>query len=1207
MVDRRNAPSGTPVLGASTRDNAVRVATRSPRNPGITPPPQGWRWPNPTPYPQVMRANPPDTEAHGGSRDFRATPTPDRAGALPAAGASPACGGPGLAVWRAMVTARWIDRVEMELVHRGEAFFHVGGAGHEASAALACHLDAEDWLHLHYRDKALMLARGMTPLDFFHGLVCTRDSHSAGRQMSAHLSAPRLRVLSMVAPVGNNALHAVGVAHEIRSKRHARPQGGHALVVCAMGDGTTQQGEVLEAISEAARESLPVLFLVEDNGLAISTHTAGRTFYSHGDTAPDAFMGIPIHRLDGTDPSGCIEAFGTIVARMRTEGRPALVVLRVQRLTHHTNADDERVYRPEEEMAAARKDADPIVRLSLKLLAEGMSQAELDALGRHVETEVRAAADTALACPNPDPNHDAREPWKGPATHEAPGAPLAGPVTMLAAMRNVLHDALAGDPSVSLLGQDIEDPKGDVFGLTRGLSREFPGRVVNSALSESLIVGQSIGRALAGGRPVACIQFADFLPLCFNQVASELGSIWWRTDGGWRAPVLILAPCGGYRPGLGPFHAQTFESTFAHVPGLDVLMPSNALDAAGMLRAALEGGRPTLFLYPKVLLNDASVAAHADLSMVRIPPGRARVVREGAHVTLVAWGATVPLCDRAATELAPAGVRAEVIDLRSISPWDDQAVLASVRKTRRLVVVHEDNRTCGFGAEVAATVAERAGVPVAVRRITRPDTYVPCNYANQLAVLPSAGRIIEAAAQLCGLEFSEEPANEDVPGAEHILEAAGTSPADQNVTVVAWKVREGAAVKAGDLLAECEADKATFDLRAPVSGVIRGLVPADERVTIGTPIARIQTPAGNHARVRRIPVEGRRRITGAVKVTDGVTPSMTTAPVESHGRKAWVGLRGLSFVTGSREVTNEDLLARFPGRTTDDIVQRTGIVRRNWCEPGETVLDLAERAARKALASAGIGIRDLCGIIVSTSTPLEVSPSLACRLQHALAGGEAQDDVAAYDVLAACSGWLYALQQAHDACVARPGTRYLVVTAEAMSRFLDPADFDTAIVFGDAATAVVVEGGPAAANAPLRLHRPLLSARGEDGSILNIGRIRDGHCAPVAMHGVKVFPLAVRQMNTMLRAACIDAGTTIEDLAWIVPHQANGRIISAAQQRSGVPADRVVSNVARHGNTSSSSIPIAMAEMLAEGRSGRVGMAAFGGGFTFAAAVAEMG
>lgn len=1157
-----------------------------------------------------MRALPPGTEGFPSPPAPGSTALRDTLPTMPSVSRHDPCQHV-LGLWRAMVTARWLDRVEMELIHRGEAFFHVGGAGHESSAALAAHLLPQDWLHLHYRDKALMLARGMTPLDFLHGLVCTRESHSAGRQMSAHLSAPALHVLSMVGPVGNNALQAVGVAHEVRQRTvPGDAPDGRPVVVCAMGDGTTQQGEVLEALSEAARARLPVLFLVEDNGLAISTHTQGRTFYDTGDDIPpDAFMGIPIHRIDGTDPIACMDAMGAVVRRMRADGKPAIVVLKVQRLTHHTNADDERVYRAEEEIASARQSADPILRLSSWLVERGVTRPHLEDLGRRIEQEVREAAAIALASPNPEANHDAREPWKGCGLNEAQGPATGEPITLLGAMRSVLHDALRSDARVSLLGQDIEDPKGDVFGLTRGLSRAFPGRVVNSALSESLIVGVSVGRALAGGRPVALIQFADFLPLCFNQVASELGSMSWRTNGGWRAPVVVMAPCGGYRPGLGPFHAQTLESTFAHVPGLDVVMPSNAHDAAGLLRAVLEGGRPTLFLYPKVLLNDAAVASSQALDDVRIPPGVARRVREGSDLTLVGWGATVPLCERAAAELADAGVQAEVLDLRSISPWDEAAVLESVCKTRRLIVVHEDNRTCGFGAEVAATVAEKAGVAVEVRRLTRPDTYVPCNYANQLEVLPSVGGIVRAAAEWLGLAVEDEPLADEAPGSIHVLEAAGTSPADQNVTVVAWKVKEGAAVQAGDLLAECEADKATFDLRAPVAGTIHGLLPEDERVTIGTPIARIQTRPEGGARVRRIPVEPRRRITGVRRVADPFPQRarvVDSAPA-SASVGAVVGLRGLSFVTGSRLVTNDELVARFPGRTSADVVQRTGIEARHWCAPGETVLGLAERAARKAMEQCGLGLRDLSGIIVSTSTPLEFSPSLACRLQHVLAGDGPPCDMAAHDVLAACSGWLYALQQAHDACRARPGSRFLVVTAEAMSAFLNLDDFDTAIVFGDAATAVVVEGGPSAATAPLRLHRPLLSARGEDGSILSVGRIRDGACSPVSMHGVKVFPLAVRQMNAMLREACADAGTTLQDLDWIVPHQANGRIINAAQQRSGVPPERVVNNVARHGNTSSSSIPIALAEMLTEGRTGRVGMAAFGGGFTFGAAVAEMG
>jgi 2-oxoisovalerate dehydrogenase E1 component len=1111
-----------------------------------------------------------------------------------------------LALWRTMVTSRWVDRVEMELVNRGEAFFHVGGAGHEATAALAAHLVPQDWLHLHYRDKALMLARGIPPAEFFHSLLCTAQSHSSGRQMSAHLSAPRLHVLSLVGPVGNNALQAVGVAQEIG--RNATDPAGSPLVVCAMGDGTTQQGEVLEAISEAVRSRAPVLFLVEDNGLAISTQTRGQTFFQSGDERRTEFLGIPIDHLDGREALECDLAFGSIVARMRQRPGPAIVVLRVERLTHHTNADDERVYRPDAEIQRLRQTADPLRRLGLRLVEAGVSEGELARIEKVIEVEVRSAADAALAAPNPSANFDARMPWTGPASRPAPaGSGNSEPVTMLAAMRSVLREALQEDVRVTLFGEDIEDPKGDVFGLTRGLSHEFAGRVRNSALSESLIVGASIGRALAGGRPVAFIQFADFLPLCFNQVASELGSMWWRSAGGWPCPVMILAPCGGYRPGLGPFHAQTMEATFAHIPGLDVLMPSTAEDAAGLLRGALAGGRPTLLLYPKVLLNDASVGSRGDLSQVCVIPGEARKLTEGGEVTLVGWGATVPLCRRAAELLAAVGVGVEVLDLRSISPWDQAAVLASVRKTRRLVVVHEDNLNCGFGAEVAATIAEHAGVPVAIRRIARSDTYVPCNYHNQLEVLPSVRRVVETIAAFCGVDVTVEAPPAATRGGEFILEAVGSSPADQNVTVIRWNVREGNTVQAGDLLAECEADKATFDLRAPVGGVISGLLAVDERVTVGTPIARIARDAATGATVRRVPSEPRLSLRRASPAIRSRASASRDAMADAATGSPMVGLTGLSFVTGSRCVSNDELIARFPGRTSADIVQRTGIESRFYCAADETVLDLAVKASRAALLQAGLALTDIDSILVSTSTPLAISPSLACRLHHALSQGGPTKDLPAHDLLAACSGWLYALQSAFDTCRLRPDSRILVVTAEAMSRFLNPDDFDTAIVFGDAATAVIVQGGDSVAASPIRLHRPLLSARGEDGSILNVGRMTGTACAPVEMHGVRVFPLAVRQMNVMLADACAEAGIGMPELDWIVPHQANGRIIAAAQQRSGMPAERVVNNVTRYGNTSSSSIPIALAEMLADGRHGRVGLAAFGGGFTFGAAVADIG
>lgn len=1125
-----------------------------------------------------------------------------------------------IALYRCLVASRWVDRVEMELVNRGEAFFHVGAAGHEASAVLSRHLLPIDWLHLHYRDKALMLARGLEPEQFFHSVLCTAGSHSAGRQMSAHLSAPHLNLLSLVGPVGNNALQAVGVATEVNARW--LPGDERPIVVCSMGDGTSQQGEVLEAIAEAVRSRLPVLFCVEDNGLGISTKTRGNTFYHHPSGDAAEFYGLPIHRVDGRDVVKCDEVFGGIVKSIRLTSQPAILVLQVARLTHHTNADDERVYRTEQELMVAREGADPLQNLRRYLMEMGVSESRLDELGRVVELEVRAAAETALASPNPTPNLDARAPvvisgGKGRGVgegNEARAESSGAPVSMLEALRAVLRRHLAEDGRVSVFGQDIEDPKGDVFGLTRGLSTSFPGRVKNSPLTESTIVGVSLGRALAGGRPVACIQFADFIPLAFNQIATELGSMFWRTDGGWRCPVIVLAPCGGYRPGLGPFHAQTFESLLAHVPGIDVMMPSTAEDAAALLNAAFanqEAGRPTVFLYPKVCLNDPLLATHVGRLNEVIQPGRARLATVGGDLTLVSWGATVPLCLTAAARLEEVGVGCELVDLRSIAPWDADAVCSSVRKTGRLIVVHEDNLTCGFASEVLATVAERTERPVKCRRVTRPDTYVPCNYVNQLEVLPSLKRILSAACELCDLEFewveSKAPA-----GGEFLLEAVGSSPADQNVTVLEWKCQAGDVVVAGQMLAECEADKATFELRSPVSGRIQHLHPVDDKVPVGHVLARIETGGRAVAQHRRVPTEGKAvmsRKSALRTATGAIGFGMAGFPIGvSPVRSRVLAISSVAGVPAGRVLTNDELVRRFPGRTSHDIVQRTGIESRPVLAEGETVLTLATKAARTALRESGLNLSDLDAIFVSTSSPLSLSPSMACLLHHELSRLGPTKDLPASDILAACTGYLYALQSAFDFCQSQPDANVLVVTAEAMTQYTDPNDFDTAIVFADAATATVVHGGQSvyAKKAKAFVHRPVLSARGEDGTILHHGRRGNPN---VNMDGLKVFPLAVRQMMSLLEKACAESRISVGDLDVIVPHQANGRILEAVASRLAIAPGRLINRVRHSGNTSSSTIPMVLADLLSGGalKKGRAGLCAFGGGFTFGAAVLELG
>ena len=1115
-----------------------------------------------------------------------------------------------LALYRSMLTARWVDRVEMELVNRGEAFFHVGGAGHEASAVLNHFLTPDDWLHLHYRDKALMLARGISPEQFFHSLICTAQSHSAGRQMSAHLSAPELKILSLVGPVGNNALQAVGVAHELRS----RPSAGNSsppppLVVCAVGDGTSQQGEFLEAVAEAVRAQLPVLFWIEDNRLAISTATAGRTLYDLPSGPAGEFYGLPVHRLEGRDALACQVQLEPVIRGLRAGKGPALVVFEVDRLTHHTNADDERVYRSEVELKRARGTSDPVQLLEKQLRDAGVAGAVLEALKVEVERTVRGAADRALAAPNPEPNLQARPPLPtGLATVPEYRGVSEGPRhTMLEALRETLRHRLTEDPRVSLYGQDLEDPKGDVFGLTRGLSTAFPGRVANSPLSESTIAGVGIGRALAGGRPVSCLQFADFLPIAFNQIASELGSLWWRTAGGWSAPVILMAPCGGYRPGLGPFHAQTFESLLAHVPGVDVVMPSTAGDAAGLLNAAFRTGRPTIFLYPKVCLNDPALGTSRDVADQWVLPGQARFVARGDTLTLVTWGGTVPLCQRVVTALQGAGATVDFIDLRSLSPWDADAVCASVTRTGRLLVVHEDNLTCGFGAEILATVCERVTTPVRARRVTRPDTYVPCNYVNQLEVLPSFRRILTAAGELCGVEVTW-PEEVAADASVYVLEAVGSSPADQSVAVVEWKVAEGSKIEAGDLIADCEADKATFELRAPVGGVIRGLWAPDEKVAVGTPLAKITTNRAAPVLPKRVPVEPKPVLKPAralVRASARSAPQ-TVPSIRAQGGRAVVGISTITTAPAGRVVTNEELVKRFAGRSSHDILQRTGIESRRLLAPGESVLSLAAKAARAALKGTGLTLADLDAIFVSTSSPLSISPSLACLLHHELSQDGPTRDVPASDILAACTGYLYALQAAFDFCRSEPAANILVVTAEAMSTFTNWDDFDTAVVFADAATATLVHGPESSRFASGRawLHRPVLSARGEDGTILHHGRRGDPN---VNMDGLKVFPMAVRQLIALLKQACAESELLVEGLDYIIPHQANGRILDAVDQRLKLPKGRLLNRVKHSGNTSSSTIPLVLADLLSETPkpSGTAGLCAFGGGFTFGAAVPE--
>ncbi|MFZ9035267.1 MAG: beta-ketoacyl-ACP synthase 3 [Francisellaceae bacterium] len=1093
--------------------------------------------------------------------------------------------------YRNMVQARRLDQLEHEMVNSGKANFLASSAGHEGAAILAEFLKTSDWLHCHYRDKPLMHARGMKLEEFLYSSLCKAEGASNGRQMVIGVSERALNIVSIVTPVGNHALQSCGIAYSIKE------QDDRPVVLCTMGDGTTQQGEVLEALAEATRSQLPILFVIEDNGLAISTKTQGKTFFSLPDgSRPDTFYGIPITRIDGTRPLEAYDTIEQIIHDIRDTRAPHILIMDVDRMHSHSNADDQKLYRSQVDLENI-SNHDPVMLSRQYLLKHGIDQTIIDAIDDEAQQAVDHAKELAFKGSEPEATFGAERPLP---QHLMPhGYEYRGDFTqqtrfgMGAAMREVFRHRLFSDEHVILMGEDIEDDKGDVFGVTKGLSTQFPGRVINSPLSEATIVGACAGMALTGKRPVAFIQFADFMPPAYNQIFTELATMYWRSNGDWETPVIIFAACGAYRPGLGPFHAQTNEGLFAHIPGLDVYMPSNAADAAGMLNAAFESGRPSIFLYPKKMLNNAATedTTSTDVDRQIVPVGKARIVKPGDDITFVAWGNTVSLCQEVSETLESVGVDSEIIDLRTIKPYDLATILASAEKTGYLIVVHEDNMTCGVGGDIIAAVVEKAKRSVKVRRITRSDTYVPCNFNNQLEILPSYERILEAAAQLLDLSLDWEIIENNDLGSFNV-EVIGASPSDESVLITDLHVAVGDEIKVGNKLVDLEASKSAGEILSPVNGVIEAIyVEESQLATVGDPLLKVRLPQGAQSQqktkkrpvlVRKIAEEVKRR-----HQQQGIYPVGLSTPV---------------FQTGSRFVSNTELIVNFPDHSSDDIVTRTGIEGRYWLSADENILDVAASAAQQALEKQNLTLADIDLVICSTSTPDKyLSPSMACLVLERLYRVFGKQAVTAYDINAACSGYIYALQNARDFLQTRPGKRALIITAEYVSKHVDTTDFETAFLFGDAATATIVSGNDHLQDAKAVIDEIALTAIAENGDILNIPT---GDNEWTFMQGKKLFTFAVKTMSMIMHKCCQQNGVALNSVDLVIPHQANQRISNAVEKRLNMTPGTLYSNIARYGNTSSCTIPIALSETLETQKSeNRVALCAFGAGFTAAAAL----
>jgi 2-oxoisovalerate dehydrogenase E1 component len=1090
-----------------------------------------------------------------------------------------------------MIASRYTDQLQSAAAQRGEVFFYIPSSGHEASAALAPHLIDTDWLHLHYRDRALAYARGVTCETVFYGLFSKEESNSGGRRMPAFPSDPSLNIMSTPTLVGSNVLQAVGVASTIKEDE------SNPFVLVSVGDGATQQGEFYEAVAETVRSNLPVLFLIEDNRFALSTVTKGNTFYSLPTGDADTFYGLPIHRIDGSDPVPALGKFGELVSELRKTRGPQIVVFNVERLESHTNADDQSMYRTEADLKNAVENADPCAKLRDYMLANSVDAAAIKAIEDDVKKKVDAGFQTARSGTMPKAVLTAKKPLP-PPREEYLGTAEDRTLSMLEAMREALKYRLSNDRKTTLHGQDIEDPKGDVFGLTRGLSKQCPAQVHNAPLAENTILGMATGQALAGRKPVAFTQFADFMPVAYNQILSEIGAMYWRTNGRWEAPVLIMSICGGYRPGLGPYHAQTMESICAHVPGVDVFMPSTAADAAGLLNAIAESGRPSVFLFPKSLINDRTNTTSADIAKHYVPIGKARVTRVGQDITLLSWGGSMPVVERTAEALKEIGLNAEVIDLRSIFPWDEKAVLSSARKTGKLVIVHEDNQTAGMGGEIAAVIAEKAGADVQLARVTRPDTYIPYDFSCQIEVLPSFKRTLEKCCELLDIDLHWEMPIEEEAGTVTV-KAIGSSPSDETITVASLLISVGEDIAEGDLIASVEADKASMDITSPVSGKISEImVKEGDTLTVGTPMLRIASDEA--AQLKPLtkedpgtPIMERRRV--------AVVEEAQIRNVVQHKP---IYISTITKVFGSRHLTNDELLQGHGEWDSDAIRKRTGIENRYWIDGDETVVTLAVDATKQLLEKENLTISDIGAIICSTGTPLTMTPSLACQVLHALSPAKGEVLMQAHDVNAACSGYMYGLQSAYDFLTNAPDKKVIVITAETLSPMVNHDDQKTMALFGDAATASLVSCEKRPGNIGVKLNRPFLSAAGVDKKVLYVPNMGSGEV--IEMEGLTVFKLAVRKMIDVLDSACQERGISVDSLDFIVPHQANERIIEAIRKTIKYPKEKMFNHIRKYGNTSSNTIPIALCELVPTVEvENKIGLTAFGGGFTFGAAVIE--